>query len=164
MDEKEARGDLVMRVEGWTESKFFSFIRSALRRAFTKYPNKYKALNAARRVKKHAKGRQKWEYRCASCTRFYAGKSVQVDHIIPAGSLRSFSDLPDFCSRLFCSVEGLQVLCHRCHTVKTNTERGIVPEIAAFKKLPAKKQIAKLKRLELEVGSNAAKRIEIFTR
>lgn len=150
------------RVEGWTEARYWSFIRSALRRGWSKYPNKFKTLNAAKRRKTNAKGNQKYEYQCASCSKFFAGKNVSVDHIVPAGTLREFSDLPEFVSRLFCPIEGLQVLCHKCHKAKTNEERGIVPEIAEFKKLNAEGQKKKLKKLGLKEGSNAARRLEIY--
>lgn len=150
-------------VEGWSDARYWSFLRSALRRAWTKYPNKYKVLNAAKRRKLHAKGNQKYEYKCTACKHFYAGKNVSVDHIIPAGTLRDFSDLPDFCARLFCSIKGLQVLCSGCHQIKTNEERGIIPEISEFKNSKAADQIAKLAKLGLPSGSNAAKRLSIFT-
>jgi len=46
-----------------------------------------------------------------------------VDHVRPAGALRSFDDLPGFVARLFCEKEGLQVLCNECHLKKSNLER-----------------------------------------
>ena len=150
-------------VEGWTDSRYWSFLRSALRRAWTKYPNKYKVLNAAKRRKLNATGKQKYEYKCNECHNFYAGKNVSVDHITPAGSLRSYDDLAGFCSRLFCSIEELQVLCFKCHKAKTNAERGIIPEISEFKNDNAEEQKIKLKKLGLRSGSNAALRLEIFT-
>lgn len=149
-------------VAGWTEARYWSFIRSALRRAWTKYPPKFQALNAAKRRKLNAKGNQKYEYKCASCGGFFAGKNVSVDHIVPAGSLRSFSDLPDFCSRLFCKLEDLQVLCFRCHKEKTNLERGINPLVVEFKKGNAAYQKAKLRELQLPEGKNFKERVKIF--
>lgn len=50
-------------------------------------------------------------------------KDVQVDHIIPAGSLQSTDDLKGFVERLFCSIDGLQVLCKPCHDDKTQKEK-----------------------------------------
>lgn len=151
-------------VDGWTDSRYFSFLRSGLRRLWTKYPPKYQVLNAAKRRKLHAKGKQKYEYKCAECHVFYAGKNVSVDHIVPAGSLRDFSDLPTFVSNLLCGVDGLQVLCFKCHKAKTNAERGIIPEISEFKNSNAEEQKTKLKKLGLEIESNAAKRLETFTK
>lgn len=150
-------------VSGWSDSRYWSFIRSALRSAWSKYPNKFKALEKAK-SKAQGVGRRKYDYTCACCTKKYAAQDVSVDHIIPCGSLRSWSDLEHFASRLFCDVEGLQVLCKWCHDKKTLEDRGINPELNSFKKLPAKAQIKKLKKLELEEGSNQAKRLEIYER
>jgi 5-methylcytosine-specific restriction endonuclease McrA len=108
----------------WTEAKFFGFLRSALRKASQKYPPAYEALALARRPYKGSNTKQKWEYRCAECKKWFMQKEVQVDHIIPAGTLKSFNDLPTFCSRLFCGVRGYQVLCKPCHLVKSKEERA----------------------------------------
>lgn len=107
----------------WTEARWWGFLRSALRRAYSKWPPKYEALRGARR-ECEGKGRQKYEYQCAYCKKWFPQKQVQVDHITPAGTLRSWDDLVPFTSRLFCSKNGLQVLCKTCHNVKTQSERG----------------------------------------
>lgn len=54
---------------------------------------------------------------CSACGA--ATKKPEVDHIVPAGSLKCAADLPGFVSRLFCGTEGLAVLCRECHAVKT---------------------------------------------
>lgn len=109
--------------EEWSTARFFGFIRSALRSAYNKWPPKYNVLNAAKRAYEGPDKRQKWEYQCAECSQWFKGKEVSVDHITPAGSLRSFDDLPGFCERLFCGTDGLQVLCTTCHSAKTQKER-----------------------------------------
>lgn len=43
---------------------------------------------------------------------------------MPAGSLQSASDLPGFVERLFCEIDGLQVLCNNCHDLKTKQEKN----------------------------------------
>ena len=48
---------------------------------------------------------------------------ISVDHIIPAGSLRSAEDLKGFVERLFVEIDGLQCLCDDCHSVKTQNEK-----------------------------------------
>jgi 5-methylcytosine-specific restriction endonuclease McrA len=83
---------------------------------------KYQVLLEARRNCKN-KGRQKYEYQCASCNKWFKATDVQIDHIVPCGSLRSYNDLPIFVERLFCEPDGLQVLCKPCHQEKTNEER-----------------------------------------
>lgn len=150
-------------VDGWTDARFFSFIRSALRRAWTKFPNKFRAINAARLPQKGLrKGRRVYLYKCHSCKDSFTTSQITVDHIVPCGSLRSFDDLPKFVSNLFCSIDNLQVLCKKCHHLKTMEERGINPEVAAFKKLKAGKQKERLKSMGLSEGHNAKERIKIF--
>lgn len=107
--------------ERWTESKYFSFIRSALRAAFNKYPPKFDAKLEARIVVEGK--RHRYEYICASCNCTYRDTEVQVDHIYPAGSLKKYEDLPSFVANLFCETDNLQVLCKDCHKAKTKEER-----------------------------------------
>ena len=99
----------------WTEARYFSFIRSALRSAFQKWGPKHEAKKLAKRGYN--------QYECAHCGEIYGNKDTEVDHIEPAGSLKAFEDLPAFVERMFCEVDGFQVLCKACHQVKTNEER-----------------------------------------
>jgi hypothetical protein len=69
------------------------------------------------------KGRQKWEYQCAVCHEWFSEKEIELDHITPAGTLKDWDDLPDFCKRLFCGADGYQVLCKPHHKEKTNVEQ-----------------------------------------
>lgn len=106
-----------------TESQYWSLIRSALRKAFRYWkPAIIAKMNARRNCKK--KGRQKYEYKCSSCGKWYAEKNIQIDHIIPVGSLKKLEDLPGFIERLTPeSHDSFQVLCKDCHKIKTNNER-----------------------------------------
>jgi len=106
----------------WTQARFWSFIRSALRQAFTRWPPKYKALQAARSPVEGS-GRQKWQYECAECGDAFMQKEVEVDHIIPAGSLKGYTDLPGFVERLFVSEDKMQVVCKPCHKAKTQKDK-----------------------------------------
>lgn len=108
----------------WTTAKFFGFLRSALRAGYNKWPAKWDVLTEAKREYKGADKRCKWEYKCAECEKYYKAKEVSVDHIDPAGSLNTFDDVGPFVKRLFCGVDGLQVLCKQCHTSKTARERS----------------------------------------
>lgn len=107
----------------WSESRYFSFIRSALRRASSKYPVKWQVLNDAKRPYIGNDKRSKWEYECNSCKGWFKTKDVQVDHIVPAGSLKTYKDLAGFTERLFCEADNLQVLCTTCHDIKTQQEK-----------------------------------------
>jgi 5-methylcytosine-specific restriction endonuclease McrA len=63
------------------------------------------------------------KYKCAHCNGMFRATEVQVDHIIPAGSLQSFDDLQGFAERLFCGPENLQLVCKPCHVIKTKEDR-----------------------------------------
>jgi len=107
----------------WTEAAYFGAIRSGLRRTFRFWKPIMQAREDAKRPCKNS-GRQKWEYKCAACGNYFKGSDVQVDHIVPVGSLRSLEDLPGFVERL--TVEGrdaYRVLCKPCHQAITNEER-----------------------------------------
>lgn len=106
-----------------TESAFWGMIRSALRQKSRWWKPIAEAKLAARRAYKGSNKRLKWEYKCAKCKKYFPGKDVQVDHIIPAGTLRTAEDLPLFVENLFCEEGGFQVLCTTCHNIKTQKER-----------------------------------------
>lgn len=108
----------------WTSAKFWAFIRSGLRSKSSRWPPKYEVLAEARRPSQSVNKRLKYEFQCSSCKQWFPQKEVAVDHIVPVGTLKSFSDLPGFVERLFCSKEGFQVLCKEEHQKKTNEERG----------------------------------------
>jgi hypothetical protein len=105
----------------WTEARYWSFIRSLLRKGFMTYPVKHHVLGQAKYAVEGK--RHRFEYTCAACGEGYQAKEVQVDHIKPCGSLNKASDLEGFVSRLFCESGDLQVLCKTCHQTKTNEER-----------------------------------------
>lgn len=105
-----------------TESMFWGFIRSALRRRTMVWKPITEAKLAAKRPYKGTNKRQKVEYVCAGCNKGFPEKEVIVDHIIEAGSLTCKEDLPGFIERLFCEKEGYQVLCSNCHYIKTQAQ------------------------------------------
>lgn len=106
-----------------TESSFWGFIRSSLRQKSRWWKPITECKIAAKKAYKGENKRQKFEYHCNSCKGWFPEKNINVDHIIPAGSLRSGADLLGFIERLFCEVENLQVLCESCHTTKTQSEK-----------------------------------------
>lgn len=117
------RGAKLYAGETWTSARYFSFIRSGLRAMWQKYPVKWQVLQEAKRAYEGTDKRIKWEYQCNSCKQWFLGKNVSVDHIEPAGSLKTYDDLPRFVQRLLCERENLQVLCKDCHDQKSAEER-----------------------------------------
>lgn len=107
-----------------TESAFWTFIRSALRNKSRYWKPITQAKMNARRPYSGPNKRQKFEYQCNSCKKWYAEKNINVDHIVPAGTLTCSADLAGFIERLFCEIDNLQVLCEKCHDKKTANERS----------------------------------------
>lgn len=103
-----------------TESAFWSMIRSTLRRRTIYWKPISDVKKEARRDYKGDNKRLKYEYQCTSCQNWFPDKEIEVDHKIPAGSLRSSDDLKGFVERLFCEKDGLRVLCRNCHQEITN--------------------------------------------
>ena len=106
----------------WSEARYRTFVRSALRKAWTKWPPKFEALKRAQRPSQSDNKKLKWEYQCAHCKEWHRGDFVSVDHIKPWGDPWSMS-FTDACRALLVSVEELQVLCETCHNIKTALER-----------------------------------------
>lgn len=114
----------------WTEARFHSFIKSALRSASMRWPPKSAA-------KKEARTKRGW-YQCAGYKRRAhevpatlpppPGRkrridNAVVDHIIPVIGPEGFVSWDETISRMFVEKGGLQILCHECHSRKTQEER-----------------------------------------
>ena len=111
-----------------TESAFFSFIRSALRQKSRWWKPIQECKKAAKRPYSGENKRQKFEYLCDECKLYHPEKNIEIDHIVPAGSLKSAEDLAGFVTRLFCEIDNLRCLCKQCHLIKTNKEKENGPE------------------------------------
>ena len=106
----------------WTEAEFWSKIRSALRHIsmFRKPITNYK--KSKQQPYKWPKKIQKYVYECEQCWRSYSSKEVEINHIVPAGSLKCSDDLKWFVDRLFCE-EGFELICRSCHILTTKRQR-----------------------------------------
>jgi len=110
----------------WSNARFNSFIKSALRAASSRWPVKYVVLKEAATEKKinWKTGRVAQHYQCASCKEEFPLKEVQVDHINPViNPATGFVSWDEVITRMFCEKEGFQVLCKVCHAAKTLAER-----------------------------------------
>ena len=111
----------------WTEAKYRSFIRGNLRRTSTRWPPIGDCLRAARI--------SRGLYKCAECKQSVEAsirvdgrriKNVHVDHILPIVDPEiGFVSWDALIERMFCEPDNLQVLCHSCHTKKTNEEKAM---------------------------------------
>lgn len=108
----------------WTDGRIRSFITSTIRSGFRRWPDKYEAINLAKSGKKinESTGRLAEHYKCAKCKELFTSKDIQVDHIDPVVPPSGFTTWDDFINRLFCPAKNLQVLCKKCHQVKTKAE------------------------------------------
>ncbi len=119
-----------------TESAYLAFVRSTLRSKSLRWPPRSNALIAARRPYKGSNPRQKWEYECKICSKWFTAKDVVVDHFpVAAGSILKVEDISAFTENLFCNSSNLRVLCTPCHAVHTLAEsQGISFEQAVLEK------------------------------
>ena len=122
----------------WTESRTRSFVMSALRRA--RWPAKYKATAKAyvKSGVNPATGRMCKLHKCSQCSNLVPQNQTAVDHIDPVVPIKGFKEKgwlgynwDELLRRLYCEIDGLQVLCKPCHKLKCADERA---ERAAFKK------------------------------
>ena len=84
----------------------------------------YNGIKAASRPSQSKNKRLKTEYQCAKCKKWFPRKEVQIDHVVPCGSLKGPDDIAGFLERLTPeSTEAYQVLDKKCHKIKTQEER-----------------------------------------
>jgi hypothetical protein len=82
------------------------------------------ALEAVKRPSQSDNKKLKWEYQCAHCKEWFPRKEVNIDHIIPCGSLMTLEDVPAFIRNMTPeNVDAYQILCKKHHQEKTNAER-----------------------------------------
>lgn len=111
----------------WSDARYWQGVRSMLRRGFRYWNPIMQCKIAARRPNQSSNKRLKWEYYCIACRVWHPDKNIQVDHIIPVGTLKCDDDLAPFLKRLT-PESGFQILCRECHQIKTNKERKILKE------------------------------------
>lgn len=112
----------------WTEARYNSFIKSAIRSMSGRWPVKYDALKAAATgTQINAKtGRLAMHYKCNSCGELFPAKDVQVDHINPLVPLTMVENLDwnTVIDNALCELDGFQVLCKPCHKEKSLEENA----------------------------------------
>lgn len=115
-----------------TEAQFYGYIKGALRKVSMYWKPAKEATDAARV--------SRGVYECAACSKHVpasvkattgkkAGKRVRnfhVDHIEPViDPEKGFVGWDDLIERMFCEVDGFQILCGDCHAEKTAAENAI---------------------------------------
>jgi len=113
-----------------TEAAFRGWIRSSLRRMSQRWKPIYECKRRARRAVTAADREQwgnrlKWVFQCAICQHYFPEKFIDVDHIVPCGTLVDIEhDAGPFILRMLCEADGLRCLCRECHHVITQKERN----------------------------------------
>ena len=115
----------------WTVAKFNSFIKGGLRSLSNRWGPKFACKKAAW-VKRGV-------YRCAGylCEPHLVPATLPpkpgnkkridnavVDHVSPVVPVTGFTTWDVIIKNMFCEVGGLQVLCHECHSRKTQEEQN----------------------------------------
>lgn len=116
----------------WTEARFHSFIKGALRAASRKWGPKWQVKKDARKARGiyECAGYKRPPHNVPATLPPPKGKkrridNAVVDHILPVVDPDlGFRTWDELIERMFCEAEGLQLLCHQCHTEKTKDERG----------------------------------------
>lgn len=113
----------------WTQARFNSFIKGTLRRATFRWGPKNDVKKAARvsRGKYMCAGYKEVPHVVPASLPPKPGNKKRinnavVDHIRPIVE-RSFISWDDVINDMFCEADNLQVLCHSCHSHKTEDER-----------------------------------------
>ena len=120
----------------WTAARFHSFIKGALRQASIKWPPKNEVKKAARieRGVYRCNGYKRTSHQTSASLPPKKGNkrrinNAVVDHIHPVvDPKKGFTTWDNLIKRMFVDSKGLQVLCHDCHTRKTNDEKEIAKQ------------------------------------
>ena len=109
----------------WTQARFNSFIKSALRKATLRWGPKYEVLKDAQTERKinPLSGKLAMMYICGICKEEFPRTQIEVDHIEAVVPHTGFTTWDDVIHRMFCEEEGFIVLCKKCHKEKTVDEK-----------------------------------------
>lgn len=92
-----------------------TFAKGCLRRGSLMW----RPISECRRLARRERGK----YECAICKGLFGAKETQVDHREPVVDIiKGFTSWDDYIERLFCDVDGLDLLCKNCHEAKTTME------------------------------------------
>lgn len=162
-----------------TQAEFYTYIRGGLRKSvWARHPVKIAYLNKHRfkaPIGKPTKSNPSglvWACKCELCGETFRQTECEVDHLDPAGSLRTEDDLKLFITKLaFVDFDDLRILDKTCHRAVSYSDRmGISFEeavlekkVIAFSKLPIGEQNDTLTSLDVSpLPTNAKTRKEAY--
>ena len=126
------------------DPKRFNFLLGSWKRLFSRHPTRKEVLMAARiekpKYKKDGTRAKKDSvfYTCNSCGKLIKSTEIQVDHIepvIPVNMAAIDLSWEEVEARLFCDKSNLQVLCKKCHKIKSTEENKLRRENKKKKKV-----------------------------
>ena len=123
----------------WSEARYKSFIKGALRQATMKWAPIQECLANART--------RRGFYRCNVCKQEVPAtvkvgrkrvKNILVDHINPIISPeQGWISWDDTIERMFCELDNLQAICKPCHDIKCQEEKEVAKKRRAQEKANA---------------------------
>ena len=147
-----------------SESAWFSWIRSALRRSWNRHPTKIAKLKKELIQIPNPNPKSSTRFptvkggKCSCCGGVFplsGGKkegkhkvTIQVDHLEPAGSLRDIKHLQGFVERLFCvGLEDLALICSVCNKTKDYAQKSGL----SFKEAKIEKEAIEIQKQKKDV-------------
>lgn len=105
-----------------TQSEFYVWLRGLLRRGWSKHPLRVQKIVSSRfkvdKKFKNGKTTKVWHCKCEMCGTSGPQKDFEVDHIVPAGSLRCYEDILGFLERLlYIGDKDLRIVCKECNRI-----------------------------------------------
>ena len=145
MEDKKVKKEMVTFASGKQMTKK-TWIMAGLRRMSYRWPPKNEAERAARV--------DRGLYKCATCEGTFKAGQYAIDHINPVVAIKEgFTTWDEIIDTLFCDKNGFQILCHDCHSIKTDIEDKLRASYNA-----KRKEEAKLLKKEQKVLDKAKKK------
>lgn len=160
-----------------SQSAFYTWIRGGLRLLWKRYPikNRFKQSHLVSLTKsqiiQHGFHRStKKAGKCSMCEKLFPASRLEVDHIIPAGTLKSMDDFQEFVTKLLCDETNMRLVCKNCHGNITLAEKVRCPisevwkhkSFIEFKKNKAAEKALICKRLFGVPGHNNFEREKLY--
>lgn len=117
-----------------SEKRLINAVIGCMRRAFTSYSVSYQNVKMAARIEKIKYKKDGTQhkvpdvfYKCNVCGAEEKDKNINIDHIAPViepGKTVYDYGFDEFFKRLNCDEKNLQVICKKCHDIKTKAEKA----------------------------------------
>lgn len=114
----------------WKNSvAFFTYLRGCLRKAWSNNPIKHNLIKKVRKQidNPNPNGKKKtvFGFTCELCHNDYVLSQGNVDHKVPAGSLRKTEDIQGFVERLlYVTEDDLRLICKGCNSALAYSDKN----------------------------------------